>query len=332
MQKTQLKELLIKDARQVLPLIKEGDGRRSIIALLWECALQEGEAKEIRKSAKKALYMARSRGIDVDQYRPKRREPLTEKLPQTSVHSSLLTPPDSEGSNLLAIDTFNQKTQAFHFFVFLIHPERGVEEFSLNHGSKKDLERVKEQNQELFSIPVDCARYRLKKALERTDVKRISGLSTLPDELKWEADHEVAHPVLELIPTQVARIHAPSEETKTLGMREVARLSLFQEDTKEYKSAIEDAQQSRLILENKSPQERIEDIVERFFSTYFTPEKKALYREMLLDVALFYSSQGLQDHARILVDYAQALMASYLDPRKHPFLRFLVYKEFFGEE
>jgi hypothetical protein len=75
----------------------------------------------------------------------------------------------------------------------------------------------------------------------------------------------------------------------------------------------------------------VKDIIERIYTSYFTLEKKRIYRELLLDLALYYYEREMEVFTRILIDYADRLMNTQLNLREHPFFSFLVYKEFLLE-
>jgi len=53
-------------------------------------------------------------------------------------------------------------------------------------------------------------------------------------------------------------------------------------------------------------------------------------RDALLDIALLLYTRDQKEFARILLDYANRLLDASLPAREHPFLNFLVYREFFA--
>lgn len=327
MEQQELKYLILVEPKKILRILDEKEIKH-IIQTLWAFALDKAESKPVRKAAKKALYIVKSKGIEVDSFKPEqKKEPEHEKVEKV-IYDALLSIPDSTSSNLLLFILSNIQTSSLDFFEFLINQERGVKNYSSQQSSRKFLEGFKEQNPGFFPVPAEYALYKLDRALKKTDIKKISGLSALPDILLLKDEKGVQHPVLDLVPVRLSHIYNPDDEKNLFKMREVAGLSLPKGDMKEFKAEIEDAKKSKLILQGRSPEQRVMDIIDKVYISYFTPVKKAFYREILLDVALYFYYGKLEGYSRILIDYANRLLNVHLSAKEHPFLSFLVYKEF----
>jgi hypothetical protein len=229
----------------------------------------------------------------------------------------------------------NVQTSALEFFQFLINPDHGVLKYSSYSSGKKHFEHFKTENPDFFQVPVPYGLYKLNRALEKTNVNEISGLGKLPKALlpdrgpvQEPVQQPVQHPVLNLVPVRLSRVFSPEYEKELFSIKEIARLSLPQEGIREYSEEIEAAKKSKLIVHGRNPDERVADIIERVYSTYFTPEKRAYYREVLLDIALYFYYRGSEENSRLLVEYANRLLDVTAPAQEHPFLSFLVYKEF----
>lgn len=328
MEKKRVREFISEDPRGVLHLLDQEDKRKNLIKWLWYFALDEKEQKTLRKSAKKALYIIKSRGIDIESNRPRFDMKIQSKdMPEEKIVSSMLSIPDSFQNSILFFALVEGDGFTIKFYDFLIHPERGVEKYSVTKGSKKKLERIRDQG-EFIILPEDYSLFRLNRALKITDRERIPGVNKLPKILELKEERDAPHPASELLPANIKRLLNPEEEKRLFERGEILRLSLPEWETEEYKDEIEEAKKSILILDNRDPRERVNDIIERFYNSYFTAENLALYREMLLDIALFFYQRKAIDQARLLFDYANRLTYTNPDIKQHPFLRFLVYKEF----
>jgi hypothetical protein len=184
-------------------------------------------------------------------------------------------------------------------------------------------------------LPVDeqYAVYRFTRAREDTSGS-VSGLSGLPAVLTVDPG-PVVHPVLDRTRGQFNRIVSAESERALFSRPEIARLSLPDEATAEYREQIESARSSRLIVANMSPQERVKSIIDRFHRTYFTPRKLEYIRNLLLDLALYFVNQGEREPADVLIRYAEGLRAAGTAGAsalsKHPFLQFLVYRAFMNQ-
>jgi hypothetical protein len=334
MNRQELVDILGKGPALLLDLPGEGERTRSI-ELLWGLALDERESKPLRKSAKKALYMLKSRGADVDRLRPAAPAARGEAAADDAAREATgayLSPPDSSMSSMVLILLSGGRGESNTLCQAVTHPERGIEKLSFRKSSGKQLENYLELHPEVFRVPVDYALYRFREALRRTDRKSVSGLESLPPPLRGEGAGEVPHPALPLAGARVSRILHPEEERKLFGLREVARLALFGEEAQAYRERVREARQSRLIVGNRSPEERVSAVIDHFVASHFTPERRRVYATLLFDLALYFADAGMRDEARVLVGYGNDLLSAGPGLGEHPVVRFLVYKGFLLEQ
>jgi hypothetical protein len=299
------------------------------IGLLWSLASDPEESKELRKRAKRALYILRSKGIDVDGAKPKMVSSGPTEQAKETVERAMLSLPDSGGRNLLILAATDQKTLSLVVYDFLIDLIEGILDHRVRQMRRRALERVLEDSGEYFPVPVDYAFYRLKRALQMTPskvAKRISSRLNL-DAVSRDCG-EVQHPALGLVPATLSRIATPTEEKRLFSEKEIGRLVLPEDEVHEYSEQIEEAMKSRLIIGNRNPQQRVEQIIDRFCTVYFTEEKRRALREMLLDIALFFHHKGESEYTRILVDYGEGLLRKVVDIKSHPVVQFLTYRAF----
>jgi hypothetical protein len=309
-----------------------GGGERSrMIELLWGLALDDEEPKTARKAAKKALYMLKSRGIDVEKLRPAETAPKASKEGAQVLSASYLSLPDSSMSALHLFVLSGGGAVSSTLYQAVVHPERGITKFSSQRTSGKQLAKYLEQNPEVFQVPVEYALFRFAGALKRSDLKSVSGLDSLPGSMRGEGAGEVPHPVLALIGPPVGRILHPDEEKNLFGMQEVARLALVGDEVPIYRERVREARQSRLIVGNRNPEERISDVIDGFVAAHFTAARREIYGTILFDIALYFARAGRRDEAKALVDYGRGLRAAGPSLKEHPVVRFLVYKEFLLE-
>ena len=327
MERNELIGLLETGPAQLLELAG-GEEQARVIELLWGLALDDEEPKTARKAAKKALYMLKSRGVDVEKLRPVETAPKASKERGGTLSASYLSLPDSSMSALLLFVLSGERAVSSTLYQAVVHPERGITKFSSQRTSGKQLEKYLEQNPEVFQVPVEYALFRFKGALKRSDPKSVSGLDSLPGPMREQGAEEVPHPVLALIGPQVSRILHPDEERNLFGTQEVARLALVGDEVPIYRERVREARQSRLIVANRNPEERISDVIDGFVAAHFTADRREAYSTVLFDIALYFARAGRRDEAKVLVDYGRGLRAVGPSLKDHPVVRFLVYKEF----
>jgi hypothetical protein len=320
-------DMLKRDPAGLLDIAGEEERARSI-ELLWALALDDREPKQVRKTAKKALYMLKSRGADVERLRPAEAAPKPVNEGNETVSASWLSLPDSSMNTLLLLLLSGEGAVSSSLYQAVVHPERGITRLSSQKTSGKQLAKYLEQNPEVFQVPPEYALFRFRGALEKSDRRNVSGLDSLPGPMRGEGAGEVPHPVLALLGSRVSRILHPDEERKLFGMSEVARLALVGEEVPRYRERVLEARKSRLIVGNRSPEERTADVIDGFVSVHFTPSRREIYCALLFDLALFYARAGMQEEARVLVDYGRGLRTAGPSLKDHPVVRFLVYKEF----
>ncbi|MFW6138438.1 MAG: hypothetical protein ACOC7U_04615 [Spirochaetota bacterium] len=327
MERTELKQAITRDPSSVLERLKSSGEKEKTIQELWTLSLSSKEDRRVKKSARKALYILRSGGFDVDGLKPQPEQKHAAAKTEPTLHSALISVPDSRGDYMLMVALENPATLALDLFRFLVDRHRGIKRFDREQVSHRIMERMG-RNPDVIEVPPHYGLFRLNRALEKTDRERVSGLDRLSGVLAAEAAQEAEHPVLESMGGSVSQLLRPGDENKLFKIQEVTRLTLPDEEVQEYKKKIEEARKSRLIVENKTPQEREKDIIEKFYKFYFTMEKRRDYREILLDTALYYLKNGEQDPARILVEYANRLLSPALSPSDHPLISYLVNRTF----
>ena len=333
MDKAELKDALLGDRRQRFTGESEEE-----IGLLWSLASDTEEPKEVRKKAKKVLYVLRSKGIDVDSMKPETTVAETPKQEGGTVEQAMLSLPDTAGRNLLFVSIVDPKTLSLDIHQFLISRSLGIQDHRVRSGSRRSLEREVEQKGDFFPIRAAYAFYRLGRALENTPdnekskmaarIRRLNIREIETDEGVEDRDGQMNHPVLGLVSHALSQIAMPSEEKRLFSEKEIGRLLLPEEDVHQYREKIGEAKGSRLIIDNKSPQQRVEETIDRFCTVYFTPERREALCERLFDIALFFHHKGEKEYTQILVHYGESLLSRILEIKKHPVVQFLTYRAF----
>lgn len=318
-----LEGLLNQDGRKLLEVVKHGEDQAEIVSSIWRAAQQKGGKKSLQKSAKKALYVLRSGGIDVDRHKPVRESGKQEKG-QDRVDAALLSVPDGIGHSQLVIALLNESSAALTLYRFVIHALRGVVQFSTTGGSRKLLQKLRD-DQYYFTVPPAYALYRLSLALDRTEREKVSGLSALPASLQAK-QVRVEHPVHALAGARLTRIVKPAGDRELFSHVEVGGMTLPEEDIGMFREEMERARESRLVIQGRTPEERVREVMQRFYRNYFTAERLADLSLRLLDTALAFHYRGVQEYTKLLIDYAENLLSPNLVPEQHPLLGYLIYK------
>jgi hypothetical protein len=326
MDRANIRSLLDQNPRSLLKHMGGAAERREIVQKLWDISLDEKLTRSVQKRAKKALYIFRSAGIDVDKFRPVAKEQKGNGEEEHAIDSCVLSISDGLGSSELIVSLMNPRFSSLVLYRFIINNLRGVLGFSQNPGSRKSLQKLMQQNDNFFSIPATYAVFRLHRALQRTDHGRVSGLGSLPQGLHMTGEERVEHPVRKLVPAQISRILTPDEERNLFRLGELSTMRLPEEDIRDFRSRINEAKSSKLVLQNRTPTQRVQEIVKGFYTTYFTSERLDDLSTRLLDLALVNCYREGSTQARLLIEYADRLRSPKLVAEEHPLLKYLVYK------
>lgn len=325
----------------------DNGGLKGNLAMLWMLSVDREESKQVKKAAKKALYLLRSRGVDVDRYRPHLGHHLQkqgreggggvrgdagETAGGRRLISALLSIPDSSLNSQLILPIGGGEERALEVYAVVVS-ERGIRRISSSRGSRRQVERFGRENPSFLRVSSEYALSRFGGALAHSR-DTLSGLSALPPVLAHAEDRSLPHPVIEESARTMTRV-IPSDVEKQLFSRpEVGGLGLPEEDVAPYREQIREARSSRLIIGNQTPQERVEAVAARFYRTYFTPRRLDYCRTVLLDVALYFFRQGLHSFTGALLGYAQGLRGISVAPAaaaRHPFLHYLIYRSLLSD-
>jgi hypothetical protein len=326
MDEATIRSLLDQNPRNLLKRMRGTAERSEIVRKFWEISLDEKLARSVQKSAKKALYVFRSAGIDVEQFRPVAKEQKGKGEDEHTIDSCVLSIPDGVGSSELIVALMNPRSSSLVLYRFIINNPRGVLKYSQSPGSRKSLQKLVQQNDNFFLIPATYAVFRLHRALQKTEVGRVSGLGSLPGELRMVGEERVEHPVRKLVSARISRILTPDEERNLFTVGELGNMRLPEEDIRDFRSRINEAKSSKLVLQNRTPTQRVQEIVKGFYTTYFTSERLDDLCTRLLDLALVNYNRKGGVQARLLIEYADRLRSPKLVAEEHPLLNYLVYK------
>jgi hypothetical protein len=322
METEEMKKMIIDAPGKLLQELQDKARADRMVRQLWEIAASSGESREIKKAAKKALYTLRSRGIDVDTQKPHKQTQKKRSDPD-EIDQAMLSLSDSKDNYMLIISTSNRRTLALDVHQLLLDNRKGILDYRVEGMSKRSFERFMTESEDFFPVPAPYALSRLHRAVRISPEQK---LKRVPKLLTGKKE-EVEHPILSFVGTNISRIQSPSDEKKIFTEREIGRISLPTDEVNPFIEEIREAGASRLILDNMSPEQRVEGIVDRFCRAYFTEERRKLYREQLFDIALYYHHKEKEYYTRILVEFGKQLMNMSADIKAHPFVQFLIHKD-----
>ena len=338
-----IEEETLKNPAATARLILNSDDRDRLIGNLLKIIdnannKNDKNDKHLKKMAKKVLYILKSRGINVDNLISSVGNSSKTKIDGETKETELkngfnvepfrafLYIPDSLGNSRMIVSFYNNDQAGYELFDIIYNLDEGIKQFGDQKVSKSMIKRIVENGHELVEIPVSFALARMNDLLKIPESR-----DKVPIRIRYyirDVKIEI-HPILKIYPAQISGIISTEEERELFSRPEIARLMIPDKYTNRYREEIVQAKNSILIINNMTPEERINQTVERFIQYYFTHERLSMYRNLLLDIALFLHSQGESLLAKRLVSYAEELIKPIGDISKHPLVQLLIYKSFF---
>ncbi|RKX99928.1 MAG: hypothetical protein DRP54_06360 [Spirochaetes bacterium] len=341
MKREDLLKSLENNVSEVIDSVEKGMEKNyaeSLIKELWVISEDGGIPKKVRKNAKKALYILKSRGCRIE--RPERKVSLSMVLdsePRSSsstkegfkIQDSYLTIPDWNSDYGIAFIVSDDSETTYKFHFFLCNHWKGIlNDHVENRISKRRAFQIVESKKGFFSPGKEYCTFRLKGELEKNkDIK--DNIDKLPKYLLYSGTGKAVHPVLSLGGGFISKIYS-EEMAKKVFMKEAAsNISLPHDDIKEVVDEIKQVRASRLIVANMSPEQRLEMIVDRFLRTFFTRERLKILQDMVFDVAYYLYNES-SEVSKLLVSWGIELLKPDLMLHENPIIGFLVYKHFFA--
>ena len=324
MEGKELETEVIKDPAKIAKIILKSSEKNNLISQLWYI-LEETDNKRLTKSCKKVMYILKSNGVDVDDLKPEVRR-IDEDNFNKTLYKAFLYIPDSFGNSRLLISIYNRQQANYEIFDIIYNMDEGIKQIQSQKASKRMIEKISENENELVEIPVNFALRRLKDVAEY-----LNNYNKIPEDILYYLKDIGAelHPVLSIYQVSISGIFSTEKEKELFSRPEIARLMIPDKYTKGYKDEIMKAQNSILIVNNMTPQERIDKTINRFIRHYFTHLRLGMYRSLLLDIALYFHRLRETELAKLLVNYAEDLIRPITDINSHPLVQLLIYKSFF---
>jgi hypothetical protein len=300
-------------------------------ALLTQIAAKTA-AKDLQKAARRGLYRLKTMGVDTASLPPQEPRKSVLEVPKLPVVAALASQIDFDGNRALYL----ARRQPFSGLVFvslIINDQRGVVDCHASPVTKKDLARMVADIQAddrltHVELPPAYAQQLAEESYQRnlstgTPVPRefqgLRGLIGTPDAV-WD-ERPIYHVVSpEEIRGQPAWL---SQAAQLLEVNEFQGWHLPPDVVQQYREGIKRAADSPLIVSQALRQERVDAVQKRTLREIFDPERCALYRSRLEEMAYLLWQTKRPEEAKRALASALPLQGEGIDPAEHPFLRAL---------
>jgi hypothetical protein len=287
----------------------------------------EGD-KPLAKAARRGLHALRSRGAAVAVPRPAARpEPLVPRAevePEVDSVVSMIDPRGERGVWLCQRDPVKGGVAVYQT---VLSDTQGVVELLAGHATRKgyrDLVRDLTASAEFTAVraPSAYARWLLAQATRRSqEAGRAlpAGFAQVRADL-GPVEPPPEHPALTLWP----QAQALDEAALARLFDEIRELRGWIPDEDTVRAAalkLAEVDESRLLVDERQKAAARQDVLERAIAAYWTKERRALYRERLLDTAYLLHLAARDDDGRTVRAAAEAFAPATADAPPNAFMR-----------
>ncbi|NIO03217.1 MAG: hypothetical protein GTN74_01005 [Proteobacteria bacterium] len=296
--------------------------------------------KSVLKAIKRSLYRIEQRGIPVEASEKETLEPSILRPAVEEQSRGFISAVDSEGSQIVFL-TVSRRPKGLYLLQGIVSDTKGLIEFNrvetTKRGFKDFYQSIKTPEQlPIVEVDVGYCRFRLEEAAELTgqrggsppsaylsskrDIEKIERVETPPvflllDEKEVQRDTSLLGGTADLFQNEpFSSWFLPAEEVQT------------------YAKLIQEAEESRLVLNPAQKEQRLQETYRKALIELFTEEKRLLYRRRLEEMAYVLLKEGYKDRAKAAlaasIDLRSAPKA--LDLQPNPFLLNLVIRSIYA--
>ncbi|WP_224369218.1 SET domain-containing protein-lysine N-methyltransferase [Hyalangium versicolor] len=280
-------------------------------------ALTQSSVKPLAKSAKKALYRLRSKGVAVAE--APRPAPEPTRAPEPEALSCLVTSITTDGKRGLILGRI-LRGSGIEAAQVIFSDELGVVELTLNEVTRSSYRRrIKEATEPQYAIEI--SREEAVKLLGEATALNLSSRTPFPQDLEPAMRHYGAQP------SNTEPTVPPPEPEDVKGVMEGHTLHETLEisawlppEAEMYKvvEKMEEIARSPLALSGAQREEQTLQAVRSMARAFFTPERRKLYGLRLWRMAEFFERTDRADAARVARSEARRLFHG----PEEPFSRF----------
>jgi hypothetical protein len=274
---------------------------------------RSARAKEIKREARRSLFKLAQRGMNIpraEETRAAAPRPAFKLGPEIEGYISSV---DGPGVRLVWL-TKPQAESGLQLFQGMVSDRVGLAHVSGSFVKRKELreraQTIKESHGvSMIPVPWEYADrmlyegYEKAKALGQGETEHFLSLRSVFNPLKPKP---APHPVYDRLSAESAQAEAWRERSRRLLDEPEFRLWILDEDwMKPYLERVEEAQGSRLVLNEAQKEERFSAIVRNAAREIFTGETGRIFTRRMEDMALYLLETGREESAKLA--YAVAL-------------------------
>jgi hypothetical protein len=291
--------------------------------------------KEVRKEIKRALFKLMQKGLAVPEEAPAARKPvpLFEHTPEIEAHMSAV---DGGGGRLIWIAKA-EPHRGLQVIQAMVHEREGLLRIGAAHMRRKEVRAMtdkikREHGVSMVAIPWEFADQTIYEGYERAKARGQSGLENfhqIRSLIRTGKPPAVTHPIYEKLGTADLREGPWREQSRRLlDQPELRYWVIIDEWVQEYLSQLQEAQTSRLVLNQVQKEERLAAIVRDAVKALCAGENGLVFKRRMEDTALYFFETQRADLAKLSLAVAEQIGEGDPGPLDVSFLTGLMQKSF----
>lgn len=308
------------------------------MARLLRSLLDAVSDRRVIKEIRRSLYRIEQRGIHIEPDAEERRETPVLHPPAEEKAKGLVSTIDSEGSQIVFL-TIPRRPKGLYLVQGIVNDTRGLIDFdrveTTKRGFREFYQSLNERGE--FTIvevdPGHC-RFLIEQAAhlieQRGESPPAAYVSSKRDLQRLELME--GGPALRFLdPEEIERDATLLRKSADLFQFEpFSSWFLSQEEVQEHAELIEEAEESRLVLNPAQKEARLQQAYRRALSALFPEERRQLYRRRLEEMAYVLLKEGNTDRARIALAASLDLRSDFAPLDPNPFLLGLVTRSIYN--
>ncbi len=308
------------------------------MARLLQALLGSVSDKGILKGIRRSLYRIEQRGVPIERVGEETPEPSVLRPPVEDQAKGFISGVDSEGVRIVFL-RIPRKPKGLHLFQGIVSDTRGLIEFNGMETTKRGFREFYQSISAPGRVPVvevdaGYCRFLLEEAAQLTeergevppapylaskgDLARVERMETPPAFLFLDEDAIQRDPRLLRNSSDLFQIEPFSS------------WFLPPEDVRKYAELIEEAEESRLVLNPVQKETRLQETYQKAMIELFPDNNRLRYKRRLEEMAYILLKEGKEDRARAALAASIDLRFAPRDLEPNPFLLNLVMRSIYA--
>jgi hypothetical protein len=307
-------------------------------AKVLQALLESTSDKRIVKGIKRSLYRIEQRGISTEPVgKASQPPPILHPLPQEQA-KGFISAVDPGGGQIVFL-TVSRKPKGLYLLQGIVSDTRGLIEFNRVETTKKGFREFHQSLREPGQLPIveidpGYCRFRLEEAAQLTEQR---GESIPAPYLTSKRDLQTLErtetpPVLLLLDEKEIQAD-PRLLKNSANLFQIEPFSswfLPREEVQKYAALVEEAGDSRLVLNPAQKEARLQEAYRKALVDLFPEERRLLYRKRLEEMAYVLLKEGKEDNPRAALAASIDLRSVITSLEPNPFLLNLVTRSIYA--